>query len=79
MGSTSSRSGGGCGAFLVGAILDGAILEGAILEGAQISRGQLEKANLDHRQAEHFRVSARKARSEEPERAPVTKGRRPPR
>jgi hypothetical protein len=66
-------------ANLKGAILEGAILEGANLEGACIDRGQLAKAHLDPRQAERFGVGARKAGGEEPERAPVTKGRRPPR
>jgi uncharacterized protein YjbI with pentapeptide repeats len=67
------------GANLEGANLEGAILERASLEEARIDLGQLAKARFDRRQAERFGVGARQARGEEPERAPVTEGRRPPR
>jgi uncharacterized protein YjbI with pentapeptide repeats len=72
-----------CGTNLRRAILSFANLEwadlgGADLEGANIASGQLARTHLDPRQAQLFGVGTRTARSEEPKRAPVTKGRRLP-
>ena len=77
------------GAYLEGANLEGANLERAILRGAflvganvkraRIDREQLAEAHIDPLQAERFGVGAHQARDKEPERAPATEGRRPPR